>query len=88
MGPLGLEPTQRIDTSNGQLANCVNDEEARAAPALHFRRLDWLELSSIDADLLSVVLAWEKIRGSVRKEICALVQEAILCKSSSLEPQS
>jgi len=43
------------------VCHCVNCEQCRAAPALHFGRPNWLELSSVDADLLGVVLAWEKI---------------------------
>jgi hypothetical protein len=44
----------------------------RAATALHFGRSNWLDLSSVDADLLSVVLAWEKISHPIRKAIAAL----------------
>ncbi len=45
--------------------------------ALHLWHSNRLHLtSSVDADLLTVVLAWERISDPIRKGICALVQQA------------
>jgi hypothetical protein len=43
-----------------------------AARALHFPRSGWLGLASIDPNLLTVVLAWEKISEPIRRAIVGL----------------
>jgi hypothetical protein len=69
----GIEPAHEIDANDEKVSDCVTRVEPRAAPALHSGRPDWLELSSLDADLQSVVLAWEKISEPIRNCIVALV---------------
>jgi hypothetical protein len=72
MGPLGLEPT--ADSYPTEKAPCTSVicPECGAARALHSGRSNWLDLSSIDTELLSVVLAWEKISEPNRKAILRL----------------
>jgi hypothetical protein len=77
MEAAGIEPAQEIDASDERLSNCVSEGESRAAPALHCGGANWLDLSSIDADLLSVVLAWGKISEPIRNCIVALVQSSV-----------
>ena len=72
MEAAGIEPAGDFDLTTEVVCDCVNCQEGRAAPALHSGRSAWLDLSSIDADLLSVVLAWEKISGPIRKAIVSL----------------
>jgi hypothetical protein len=73
---VGIEPACESDGTNGGACDSVNREKGRGAPAPHFVRSNWLDLSSVDADLLSVVLAWEKISGPIRKAIIALVESS------------
>ena len=73
----GIEPAKKSDASDAQLSNCVDQDQARAAPALHFGRPNWLDRASIDADLLSVVLAWKILSEPIRKAILALVHSAV-----------
>lgn len=47
-----------------------------AAPALHSDVTKRLAMASVDADLLSVVLAWEKIADPIRKAIVTLVESS------------
>jgi hypothetical protein len=74
LGPLGLEPTAEFHPKDDTTSGCVSCQECRAARALHFGRSNWLDLSSVDADLLSVVLGWGKIPEPIRKAIVALVE--------------
>lgn len=73
----GIEPACDSDGIIKADYACGNCEQCRAAPALHFGRPNWLDLSSIDSDLQSVVVAWEKISKPIRKAILALVQSAV-----------
>jgi hypothetical protein len=68
----GIEPACDFDGKNERVCDCVNCEKCRAARALHSGRSNWLDLSSIDADLQSVVLGWEEISHPIRKAIVAL----------------
>jgi hypothetical protein len=76
MEAAGIEPAFNFDGKNEGVCDCVNCEKCRAAPALHSGRPNWLDLSSIDADLQSVVLAWEGISEPIRQGILALVHAA------------
>ena len=78
---LGIEPAICFDGTNEAVCDCVNCAQCRAARALHSGNSNWLDLASIDADLLSVVLAWGKLSEPVRKGICALVHSAVPTKS-------
>ena len=69
----GIEPAGDFALTAETVCDCVNCELGRAAPALHSGRSAWLDLSSIDADLLSVVFAWEKISGPIRTAIVSLL---------------
>jgi hypothetical protein len=77
MGPLGLEPTAEFYRTDDGASTSAICPECGAALALQSGRSNWLDLSSIDAGLLSVVLAWEKISDPIRKELCALVDAAV-----------
>ena len=77
MEAAGIEPAFDSDGIIKPACACGNCEECRAALALHFGRSIWLDLSSIDADLLSVVLAWENLSEPIRNAILALVHWAI-----------
>ncbi len=70
----GIEPAGNFDGTTETICDCVNCEQCRSAPALHSGRPNWLDLSSIDSDLQSVVLAWEQISGPIRKAIVGLVE--------------
>jgi len=72
----GIEPACDCGGTNEAVCDCVNCEACRAAPALHSAFSNWLDLSSLDADLLSVVLAWEKISEPIRKAIVTLAVAA------------
>ena len=74
MEAAGIEPTCEIDGTTEAICDCVNCEKCRAAPALHSGGFKSLPVSSVDADLLSIVLAWEKISGPIRKAILSLVE--------------
>jgi hypothetical protein len=60
--------------ATGQLpCGCVICEECRAARALHFRRTEWLELASSDADLQRVIATWGNLPEPIRRAILVLV---------------
>jgi hypothetical protein len=69
---LGLEPTGEFYRTDEAASTSENCRECRAALALHSACTRWLDLSSIDADLLSVVLAWENISERIRAGIVVL----------------
>lgn len=69
MGPLGLEPTAEFYPTEVAASTSVICPACGAARALHFSRSGWLNLASIDPDLLSVVLAWERISSPIRNAI-------------------
>jgi hypothetical protein len=73
----GIEPARDSDAIVNLSCACGNCEQCRAAPALHFPHSEWLDPASIDADLLTVVLAWEKISGPIRKAIVALAESQL-----------
>ena len=83
MEAAGIEPASCFDTQPEtagpilRLQSTMNLVCRAAWARMYSGRSNWLDLSSIDADLLSVVLAWEKISGPVRKRICALVHAAV-----------
>jgi hypothetical protein len=84
MEAAGIEPASNFDLTTATTCDCVNCEQCGAAPALHSRRSNWLDLASIDADLLSVVLAWEELSDPIQKGICALVRSAVsACRSET-----
>lgn len=70
----GIEPACDFDGKNERICDCVNCETCRAALALHSGGSNRLDLSSIDADLLSVVLAWQKISTPIRNAILGLAR--------------
>gem|GEM_PF-6637851 len=74
MGPLGLEPTIEFYPKGRAASTSVICEQCGAARALHLGRSNWLDLASIDPDLLSVVLGWEKISEPIQKSILTLVR--------------
>jgi hypothetical protein len=74
--PLGLEPTDEYDRTEDTTMTSVICQNCRAARALHSGHTHWLDLSSIDADLLSVVLGWEKISEPIRKAVIALMESS------------
>lgn len=76
MGLLGLEPTPDFYPTDNPISTSVICPECGAARALHSGRPNWLDLASVDADLLSVVVAWENMSAAIRKAILALVQSA------------
>ena len=69
---LGLEPTAEFYPRDDTASTSAICEKCRAAPALHSGRSTWLDLASVDANLLSVVLAWDKISEPIRKMIVQL----------------
>ncbi len=72
----GLEPTAGFYSTDDDVSTSVICPECGAARALHSGRSNWLDLSSVDADLLSVVLVWEKISGPIRKAIVSLMESS------------
>jgi hypothetical protein len=72
VGPLGLEPSAEFYRTDDAASSSVIREACGAARALHSGRPNWLDLASIDTDLLSVVLAWERISEPIRKAILSL----------------
>jgi len=76
LGPLGLEPTIGFYATDGAASTSVICPECGAARALHIPRSGWLDLSSIDPDLLSVVLGWEEISKPIRDAILTLIRSA------------
>ena len=76
MEAAGIEPASDFDENAEVVCDCGNCEQCRAALALYSERPTWLNLSSVDADLLSVVLAWEKISPPIRMAILGLVESS------------
>lgn len=72
MEAAGIEPAGDSDGIIKPACSCGNCEECRAASALHFACANSLDLSSIDTDLLTVVLAWAGISEPIRKAIVGL----------------
>jgi len=70
----GVEPRDDFDASGYLPCGCVICDECRAARALHFSSSNWLDLSSLDADLQSVHAAWSSLPDAIRKAIIALVE--------------
>ncbi len=72
----GIEPASNVYGKTERACDCANCEECLAASALHSGRPNWLDLSAIDADLLNVVLAWEKISNPICNAIVTLAQSS------------
>lgn len=70
----GIEPATDFAVTTETLSDCCNCGICGAAQALHSERLNWLNVASIDADLLSVVLAWEGLPSPIQNAIKALVK--------------
>ncbi len=70
---VGLEPTASLDATSDVPCSFMTCEPCRAARALQTGHSDWLELTSIDGDLQSVVAAWDRLPTALRKAILALV---------------
>ena len=52
---------------------CVICEECRAARVLQPGRSNWLDTSSLDADLQRVIVAWDLLPEAVRTAVLALI---------------
>ena len=70
----GVEPLKDSAATSDADSTSVDCEACRAARALHLGDADWLQLSSLDADLQSVLLAWERLPEPIRRAILALVE--------------
>ncbi len=70
----GIEPAFNLDGTAVTNCNCVNCQEGRAARALHPGCPDWLQLSSLGADLQSVLLSWRRLPEPIRRAILALIE--------------
>jgi hypothetical protein len=73
MEAAGIEPAADFDLSGKLDCGCVICEECRAAMALHPQGLDWLDLAQNDADLQSVIGAWNGLAEPIRRAIRALL---------------
>jgi hypothetical protein len=63
-----------IDLNLAGRGSCVICEDCRAAWALHFGSANGLDMSSLDADLQSVHVAWGGLPAAIRKAIAVLVE--------------
>src|SRR5262249_52516222 len=72
MEAAGIEPARDLDGIINPSCACGKCEEWPARTALHSPPAGWLDLASLDADLLSVVLAWERMSEPIRKAIVTL----------------
>lgn len=70
----GIEPARNSDGTQDLYCNCVEGKAGRAVNTLHLGCPDWLRLSSLDTDLQSVVLAWDKLSEPIRRAILALIE--------------
>ncbi len=59
--PVGFIPLGDCDTTTELICDCVKCDACRAARALQTGDINCRLLASVDADLLSVVLAWENL---------------------------
>jgi hypothetical protein len=66
-----IEPAGEIDASKCEHCGCECDSIPFAANMLHFWRSKWLELASCDAELHTVICAWERLSTVTRKAIVA-----------------
>jgi hypothetical protein len=69
----GIEPAFNSDATDILPCSCVNCQQCRAAPALHFGCPDWLETASHDADLQRVIAAWGDLPEAIRRALLALI---------------
>ncbi len=74
MEAAGIEPNGDFDASGILPCGCVICEGCRAARALQNGCSRWLDLSSVDADLQSVHVAWPHLPGAIRKAILSLAE--------------
>lgn len=72
----GFIPLADCDATDDAICDCVKCEVDRAAWALQTGDINCQLLASADPDLLSVVLAWEKISEPMRKVIGALAADS------------
>lgn len=70
----GAKPLKESAASSNAVVTSDDREASRAAPALHSGCPGWLQLSSLGADLQSVLLAWKRLPESIRRAILALVE--------------
>jgi hypothetical protein len=74
MAEAGIEPSGDFDATGTLPCGCVICEQCRAARTLHFGRPNWLDLSSLDAGLQSVHVAWHGLPDAIRRAIVALIE--------------
>jgi hypothetical protein len=72
----GMNPAGDLEGTNNGDWTCVKCLECGAALALQTRGSGCRRLAEIDADLLTVVFAWEEISGPIRKAILSLVESS------------
>jgi hypothetical protein len=65
----GIEPAGETDANNSTANVCENQPIPSAANALHDSDSNWLNLSSIDAALRAVIVAWDSLPQRIRQAI-------------------
>jgi hypothetical protein len=61
VGATGFEPANDFERNDSAPCSCADCEMCSAAHALQFGGFRWLEVASRDAELHSVILAWEQL---------------------------
>jgi hypothetical protein len=69
----GLEPLGDFDATNNTASSSDGCPECGAARALHSGGPDCHLLSSLDADLQSVIAAWDGLPTAIRRATLALI---------------
>jgi hypothetical protein len=70
----GIEPAFDFDAKADVPCDCENCQQCRAANALHLECLRSQCLALLDADLQSVILAWDGLNDTARRAINTYVQ--------------
>jgi hypothetical protein len=69
----GLEPLGDFDAKRNSASTSIDHQEGAAARALHSGGPNCHCLSSLDADLQSVIAAWDGLAAPIRNAMIALI---------------
>jgi hypothetical protein len=84
----GIEPASCTNLAESPCNLCENCQHARAARALHSGGPDWHFMSSLDANLQSVIAAWDGLPAAVRMAIRTLLDCGKLTRARDLAIQA
>lgn len=73
-GSGGIEPPLESDATNNQSSGCELWSKPGAANALHSCGPNCRSLTTFDADLQSVIVAWGSLPEAIRRAITGLVR--------------